>query len=76
MVLWASLSGPLAPSDPDFLDFEFALGGALVGPWEADLGFKILPKTIAFTPLNISPGYLQNHRVMKLFGFWILTHGS
>ncbi len=37
------------------IDFEFALGRALGGSWEAGLGLEILPKTIAFTPLNISP---------------------
>ncbi len=37
------------------LDFEFALVGPLGGSWDAGLGLEILPKTTAFTPLNLSP---------------------
>ena len=37
------------------LDFEFDLGGQLGGSWDAGLGLEILPKTIAFTSLNLSP---------------------
>ena len=37
------------------LDFEFALGGRLGGSWVAGLGLEILPKTVAFIPLNLSP---------------------
>ena len=37
------------------LDFEFALGGALGGFWDAGLGLEILLKTIAFTSLNLNP---------------------
>ncbi len=36
-------------------DFEFALGGALGGSWDAGLWLEILPKTTAFTTLNLSP---------------------
>ncbi len=35
--------------------FGFALGGALGGSWVAGLGLEILPKTLAFTSLSISP---------------------
>ena len=37
------------------MEFEFALGGPLGGSWDAGLGLEILPKTIAFTELNLSP---------------------
>ena len=37
------------------LDFRFALGGPLSGSWVAGWGLEMLPKTIAFTPLNLSP---------------------
>ncbi len=37
------------------------LGGALGGSWDAGLGLEILPKTIAFTPVNLS--------LVKVFGW-------
>ena len=37
-----------------YLDFEFALGGALGGSWEAGLGLEVLPKTIALNLSNVS----------------------
>jgi predicted transcriptional regulator len=36
-------------------DFEFALGGALGGAWVAGLGLKVLPKTMVFIAINLSP---------------------
>jgi hypothetical protein len=55
------------------LDFEFALGGALGGSWEDGLGLEILPRTIAFTPLKISPIGLTEPPCVHVFGLGLGT---
>ncbi len=37
------------------LILNLLLGGGLGGSWDAGLGLEILPKTIAFTSLKLSP---------------------
>ena len=37
------------------LDFEFALGRPLGGSWQAGLALEVLPRTVSFTPLHLSP---------------------
>ncbi len=51
------------------LDFEFALGGPLGGFWVAGLELEILPKTTAFTSLNLSPIGLTKPPFVKVFGW-------
>ena len=53
----------------NILEFQLALGGALGGSWVAGLGLEILPKTIAFTPLNLSPIGLTQPPFVKFFGW-------
>ncbi len=50
-------------------DFDFALGGALGGSWDAGLGLEILPNTIASTPVTLSPVGFISPPFVTVFGW-------
>ena len=50
------------------INFQFALGVPLDRSWEAGLGLEILPKTIAFSQLDLSPVGCTNFDSGRILG--------
>ena len=58
------------------LMFHLLFGGGLGGSWEAGLGLEILPKTVALTPLNISPIGFTQPSFVKVFDMGVRVTGN